>query len=221
MPVVATNYVGLMSLQSDFLQTIRRTPVSFALIAISALVFLLFWELDFVQLLYLLNFVSVQESAVGRLYGEPGDDLWRFVTPTLLHFGWMHIVFNALWVWEFGRRIEIRLGSIGVLGLYLASASVSNSVQYFVSGPSIFGGLSGVVYAFMGFIFVGNLVNPRWIEPVPFAVVIFMLIWLLIGAIGALEIMGVGAIANGAHFGGLIIGTILGGVLGSLARLSR
>lgn len=206
---------------SSFLTTIARAPVAFGLIACSGVAFLLFWELGLVDLVYLFNYVPVTDTPAGRLYGKPGEDFWRFVTPTLLHFGWMHIVFNSLWIWEFGRRIEARLGSVNLLGLYLASAIFSNSVQYFVTGPSIFGGLSGVVYAFMGFIWVGNLVRPRWIEPLPPAIVGFMVAWLLIGMIGALEIMGVGAIANGAHLGGLIIGVILGGVFGLLSRLER
>ena len=48
-----------------------------------------------------------------------------------------------------------------------------------------------------------------------------MLAWLLIGMVGALEIMGAGAIANGAHLGGVIIGVILGGVFGQLSKLAR
>ena len=35
---------------------------------------------------------------------------WRLVTPMLLHFSWLHITFNLLWVWEVGRRIEYMHG---------------------------------------------------------------------------------------------------------------
>jgi GlpG protein len=126
-----------------------------------------------------------------------------------------------LWIWEFGRRIEASLGSLNLLGLYLASAVFSNSVQYFISGPSIFGGMSGVVYALMGFIWAGNFLRPNWMEPLPSAVMGFMLIWLLVGLVGALEILGAGAIANGAHLGGLIIGVLLGGLFAFLSRLDR
>ena len=107
------------------------------------------------------------------------------------------------------------------MGLYLASAVFSNSVQYFTTGPSIFGGMSGVVYGFMGFIWAGNALRPNWMEPLPPAVVGFMLIWLVVGLVGALQILGTGAIANGAHLGGLAIGVSLGGVFGLLSRLDR
>lgn len=218
MRVAATSCDGPMHLPSK----IRSAPVAFGLVAFSSLIFLLFKELGFYgPILQLFNFVPVELTPRGGRLGEPGSDWWRFITPTLLHFSWMHLVFNCLWIWEFGRRIEVSLGSMNLLGLYLASAVFSNSVQYFISGPSIFGGMSGVVYAFMGFIWAGNVLRPHWIEPLPPAIMGFMLIWLLVGLVGALEILGAGAIANGAHLGGLIIGAGLGGIFALLSRLDR
>ena len=58
-------------------------------------------------------------------------------------------------------------------------------------------------------------------EPLPPAVMGFMLIWLLVGLVGALEVLGAGAIANGAHLGGLVIGVLLGGVFGLLSRFNK
>ena len=94
-------------------------------------------------------------------------------------------------------------------------------MQFFISGPSIFGGMSGVVYALMGFIWAGNALRKNWMEPLPPAVMAFMLIWLLVGLVGALEVLGAGAIANGAHLGGLVIGVLLGGVFGLLSRFNK
>lgn len=202
--------------------SLRRTPVAFALVACSVAAFLAFKELGFYgEILQLFNFVPITLAGNGARLGEPGADWWRFITPTLLHFSWMHLVFNCLWIWEFGRRIEAALGSLNLVGLFFASAAFSNSVQYFVSGPSIFGGMSGVVYAFMGFIWAGNALRPQWMEPLPPAIVGFMLVWLGIGMVGALELLGAGAIANGAHLGGLIIGVIIGGVFALVSRLTR
>jgi len=199
--------------------SILRAPVAFTLVLASSVVFLAFKEFGlYGPILQLFNFVPIALTPAGGQLGEPGADWWRFITPTLLHFSWMHVVFNCLWIWEFGRRIEVTLGSVNLLGLYLTAAVFSNSLQFFVSGPSIFGGMSGVVYAFMGFIWTGNALRPGWIEPLPPAIVGFMLVWLLIGMVGALEILGAGAIANGAHLGGLIIGVSLGGVFGLLSR---
>ena len=201
--------------------SIRGAPVAFGLVASSVVAFLLFKEFGlYGELLQLFNYVPITLAVNGARLGEPGGDWWRFITPTLLHFSWMHLVFNCLWIWEFGRRIESAVGSLNIVGLFLASAAFSNSVQYFMSGPSIFGGMSGVVYAFLGFIWSGNALRPRWMEPLPGAILGFMLIWLAVGMVGALELLGAGAIANGAHLGGLIIGVILGGVFALVSRVA-
>lgn len=216
MQVVETSYDGQTPLVNNF----RRYPVALGLIAICVVVFLLFYQLRVVSLLSLLNFVPFEVSLAGTQFAEPGD-WWRFVTPIFLHFGWTHLVFNSLWVWEFGRRIEGRLGGVNFLGLVLVSAVVSNIAQYMVTGPSVFGGMSGVVYALLGFIWAGNWVHPRWLEPVPPALLGFMLVWLLVGLTGALSFLGLGAIANGAHFGGLIAGVICGAGIGLATRLAK
>jgi GlpG protein len=210
------NYVGPIPLPNSIL----KNPASFGLVAVSALVFLLFYQLRIVSLLQLFNFVPFEVTAAGTQFDKPGD-WWRFITPALLHFSWMHLVFNSLWIWEFGRRIESRIGSLNLLGLFFVAAIFSNSVQYLASGPSVFGGMSGVVYAFLGFIFAGNLLRPNWLEPVPAGLMIFMLIWLFIGLTGTLSFLGMGAIANGAHFGGLVVGFILGGVIGLISRMGK
>ena len=197
---------------------IRSAPVSFGLVVVSAFVFLLFFPLRWVGLLELFNYVPFEASRTGVRFGEPSGQWWRLITPTLIHFGWLHVVFNSLWLWEFGQRIERVIGSFNLVGLYLVSAAVSISVQYFWEGPAIFGGMSGVVYAFLGFLWAANLLRPGWISQPPPAILMFMLIWLAIGFVGALDFIGVGAIANGAHLGGLLIGFMLGAVMALLTR---
>jgi len=83
MRVAATSYDGPMHLPSK----IRSAPIAFALVALSSLVFLLFKELGFYgSILQLFNFVPVELTPRGGRLGEPGNDWWRFITPTLLHF---------------------------------------------------------------------------------------------------------------------------------------
>lgn len=210
MPAVAINYGGPIPLPNN----IRNAPVAFGLVAVSSIAFLLFYALRIGVLLPLFNFVPLGVKDGVMVFGEPSlSQWWRFITPTLLHFSWMHIIFNCLWLWEFGRRIEARLGSVNLFGIFLVSAIFSNWAQYWVSGPSLFGGMSGVVYGFLGFIWSANKVRPSWLEPLPHAIFGFMFVWLILGAVGALEFFGGGAIANGAHAGGLVIGLILGPII--------
>ncbi len=187
-----------------------RAPATLILVIASTLCFLLFYPLQWVGMLELFNFVPFRAVGGYVAFGELGDDWWRFVTPTLIHFGWLHVVFNCLWLWEFGQRIEHRLGSVNLFGIYIVSAIASNYCQYAWQGPSIFGGMSGVVYAFMGFIMSAHLCRPGWIASPPIAVFGFMILWLIIGMIGSLELIGADAIANGAHVGGLVTGSLLG-----------
>jgi GlpG protein len=143
---------------------------------------------------------------------------WRVVTPMLIHFGVLHLVMNALWFWELGRRIEMRQGSWQLLGLTLAFSAFSNYVQYFWSGPSLFGGLSGVLYGLLGHCWIFQLLAPNPMYRLPRGVLGMMLIWLVVCLSGVVGALGFGEIANGAHVGGLIIGCATGLVGGALAR---
>lgn len=134
---------------------------------------------------------------------------WRLLTPVFLHFGIFHILFNGLWIWEFGRRIELRFGS-GFLALtILAVAVASNSAQYLWQGPSLFGGLSGVLYALLGFLWIYNKLKPHRLTTLPPGIIGFMLFWMVLCMSGAVNIFLDGSVANAAHFGGLISGMAL------------
>ena len=88
-----------------------------------------------------------EEIAV--LFDGMGGQYWRLVTPVFLHFGWLHIAFNCLWLWELGGRVERVMGHVNMLLLFLAIAVVSNVCQFVFGGAGLFGGMSGVVYGLM------------------------------------------------------------------------
>lgn len=143
---------------------------------------------------------------------------WRLITPMLVHFGVLHLAMNALWYWELGRRIEIRQGALMLLGLTLLFALVSNVAQYLASGPSLFGGLSGVLYGLLGHCWLFQKLAPNPVYQLPRGVVMMMLVWLLVCLSGLISLLGFGSIANAAHIGGLAIGCITGVAGGLLAR---
>lgn len=135
---------------------------------------------------------------------------WRLVTPIFLHFGAIHIIFNALWLWEFGRRIEPALGSGTYAGLILLLAISSNGVQYGWEGPSLFGGLSGVVYGLVGFIGMRQRVYPGSIDPVAPGIIVALVIFMALGMVGIIDLLIIGQVANAAHVSGFVVGLGLG-----------
>ncbi len=144
--------------------------------------------------------------------GLEAGQYWRLVTPIFLHFGFLHILFNGLFLWVIGRRIELVKGPVYYLMVILVIALASNTSQYLVSAGIPFGGLSGVVYGVMGYVAIYQRFIPHPILQFNQAVIIFFIVWLLLGVFGIIDMFIQGSIANAAHITGLIAGAILGGI---------
>jgi GlpG protein len=147
--------------------------------------------------------------------GLAAGQWWRLVTPMLIHFGFLHLAMNGMWYWELGRRIEARQGSINLIGLTLLFSLVSNYAQYWFSGATLFGGLSGVLYGLLGHCLIFQLLSPNPAYRLPRGVLVMMLVWLVLCMSGLISMIGFGEIANAAHVGGLLIGCFTG-LLGGL-----
>ena len=129
---------------------------------------------------------------------------WRLLGPAFFHFSWLHIVFNTMWWWQLGGSIEKVLGKGMLINLLLISAIFSNLGQFFVSGAN-FGGLSGVVYALVGFVWWYGYLAPEKGLSLSKPIVGFLLFWLLLGFVDLLPVN----VANTAHLLGLISGCLL------------
>lgn len=138
------------------------------------------------------------------------QEWWRLITPTFLHFSITHLIFNCLWIYILGSRIQIIDGKVTFLTLFLISSLLSNLGQFFFAGDFLFGGLSGAIYGLLGYCFILDLDNRGQRYNLPNALYIFMFIWLLIGFTGILNIFGFGNVANIAHLVGMIAGFIIG-----------
>ncbi len=137
-------------------------------------------------------------------------EYWRIVTPAFFHFDIMHLVFNGLWIWFVGKRLEAFMGWKAYLLLFVVSAAFSNVLQYAFVREINFGGLSGVVYAFFGCIFVLYKRHPVDELAMPSGMFVFMLVWLALGFSGIIDNFIQGQIANWAHLGGLLAGLAFG-----------
>ena len=138
---------------------------------------------------------------LGVLFSEP----WRLIGPALFHFSWLHIVFNTLWWWQLGGEIEKKLSASLLIQLFFITAIVSNLGQYLVSGAN-FGGLSGVVYGLVGFVWILGYLAPEKGLAIPKPLIGLLLFWMLLGFINVLPMN----MANTAHLLGLVSGCLLG-----------
>ena len=198
----------------------HAVPVTVGLIVLSICGFLLIYLNAPMSWLSSVSFTPFEPTGGQISFQEVDGQYWRLITPVFLHFGWLHIVFNSLWMWELGGRVERVMGHFNMFMLFLVIAVVSNVCQYVFGGVGLFGGMSGVVYGLLGFSWMAPLLQSAWAIQPPKGIMLFMVGWLVVCMSGMIEVLGFGAIANAAHLGGLICGGVLGVLFGGLSRLS-
>ena len=135
----------------SFLSYFQQQKITVFLTALCALIYL-FMFLGFAEPLLLLTHFPAEAEQEG--------EVWRYLSHTLVHLSNMHILFNLTWWWIFGGAIERQLGSIKLLQIYLLAGVITGVAQNVASGPA-FLGLSGVVYAVLGYVFVLDKLNKQ------------------------------------------------------------
>ena len=148
-------------------------------------------------------------DAAGFLNKPPAEvlktwQIWRYVTPIFIHFNALHILFNMSWLRTLGNAIEFVRGTRRFLGLVLFVAVVSNVAQFIWSGPA-FGGMSGVDFGLIGYIWMKGKTQPQYGLALPQQQVVMSMLWMLLCIGGAF-----GPIANAAHVGGFLAGIVIG-----------
>ena len=140
---------------------------------------------------------------------------WRLFTPMFIHFGFIHILFNMLWLKDLGSLIEIRHGKWKYGFMVLVISGLSNLGQFWMSGP-IFGGMSGVVYGLLGYIWARGKFDPSSGFHLDRLIVLMMGGWFILCLIGVIP-----GIANTAHGVGLGTGLAWGFLSSGRFRLSH
>lgn len=182
----------------------RRTkameaPVTFALIAVNAVVFLL---------------TVAQGSGFtpgGRIFEDMwltgvqvgGGDWYRLVTAMFLHASILHIGFNMLALWWLGTAVEQALGTWRYLVLYFVAGIAGSAGALLFSSPlDVTVGASGAIFGVMGSLLVlqyratGTLAGPA----------------LTLIVLNLAFTFAIPGISKGGHLGGLV-----GGILATFA----
>lgn len=167
------------------------------------------------------------ESNQVRNFSIMHGQIWRLITPIFIHFDALHIVFNMIWLFQFGRKIEHRYGTVylGILVLFIAIVSnfaqgtVPEGIGGSVPGPlsgsgnlsTMFGGMSGVVYGLLGFIWIKSSVDPESrISVSPTLVMIMLVLMFFCMTPLAAQTTIFSNVANWAHGIGLLAGLFAG-----------
>lgn len=207
-----------------WLALLRQVPATSAVLALCVLVFAAIW-LWGDRVVALLTIVPI-----GIVGGQPAPDslgsglaagqVWRLLSPIFLHFGWMHLVFNMLWLWFFGRQVEAIHGSRRMLAVLVLAGLGGNLAQY-ATGTVLFGGMSGVDFALLGYVWLMARRCPGRGFFVPQMLVVLMLAWMVFTMTDIAGLVGLGNVANEAHLGGLIVGLALGWYYSRQAKRQR
>ena len=104
------------------------------------------------------------------------------MTPIFLHGGIAHLFFNMLALLAFGERIEFRKGTWRLAAFVLITAIASNVGQFFYTGGN-FGGMSGVVFAMAGYLWVKGQYDPDDGLSLDPRTANWMIAWFLLGII--------------------------------------
>jgi membrane associated rhomboid family serine protease len=191
-------------------------PATMTIIAVTIAVWLLHEAL-------LRSGINTDNTLAGN--GNLGGDgqWWRLITPVVVHFGALHLIFNMLWIYQLGPAVERIMGRWLYVGSYLLTAlsgDICSDAIYYHRANFISGGASGAVYG-IGGILVGAYLMARSIErrhpgqhrpgELSFngeairSLGIFFGLYLIIGQAFHVD--------SAAHFGGGVMGLAIGAIL--------
>nr|WP_166154638.1 rhomboid family intramembrane serine protease [Neochlamydia sp. AcF84]NGY94465.1 hypothetical protein [Neochlamydia sp. AcF84] len=144
--------------------------------------------------------------------------IWRLLTPTLLHDDIFHLFFNMIWLLVLGKQMEERLRSSRYILFIVLAGILTNTLQYLMGGPN-FLGFSGVLCAMLTFVWMRQK-KAAW-EGYQLQASTFTFIMVFIIAMFGIQLVSFlmeiytksafsPGIANTAHLSGAIVGLLLG-----------
>jgi membrane associated rhomboid family serine protease len=132
--------------------------------------------------------------------------LWGLLTSNFVHVQYWHILFNVWWFWKFGKKIEYVSSKSIYLFLIISSGIICSIYQLLFSVETGFG-LSGIVYAMFGYIWVRSGFENAYKQYLTKGEIRLFIIWLFLCIV--LSKTNIMPVANGAHFSGLAWGALL------------
>ena len=164
------------------------------------------------------------EEAVAAGAIEPVDEPPFFITiltSMFMHGGWLHLIFNMLFLWIFGNNVEDAMGTVRYIAFYLLGGAAAVAAQIAVSPDSTVPmvGASGAIAAVLGgyallypFARVLTLFFAFFIFILEIPALVLLGLWILlqflpaVGQLATPEVGDEGGVAYFAHIGGFLFG---------------
>jgi membrane associated rhomboid family serine protease/Flp pilus assembly protein TadD len=131
---------------------------------------------------------------------------WRLASSALPHGDWLHLIFNVVWLWVLGTKVEETWGHVATLATFVVLAVGSGAAEFAFANGGI--GLSGVGYGLVGLLWILRKRDNRFRDAIDRNVLITFIAWGLLCV--ALTLSNVWSIGNIAHAFGLVLGMLLG-----------
>ena len=189
------------------LEEFRKEPVTFILILINVLVFLVSDLTGYSQdVMHMLDLGAAYTPLITE-----GGEVYRLFTSMFLHFGIAHLLNNMLVLFVLGSRLERAAGKIRFLVIYLLGGVAGNVISLLLElnrgDYSVSAGASGAVFAVMGAMIYIVVRNRGWLEDLSWRQIVVMALFSLYFGFAS------SGVDNAAHVGGLISGCILAVIL--------
>jgi membrane associated rhomboid family serine protease len=162
---------------------------------------------------------AIPYELVHQLDVPPRDIVpWELTpfTSMFLHAGWLHIIFNMLFLWIFGNNVEDAMGRLRFLVFYLACGLVAVVAQTAIHPGSLAptvgasGAIAGVLGAYILLYPRASVLSFVFFFVVPLPAWLWLGVWFATQVVqGAASLGQTGGVAYLAHIGGFVAGLCL------------
>ena len=160
-----------------------------------------------------------EHGAMYPPYVAENGQYWRLFTSMFMHFGLMHILNNMVMLGAVGRIVEIAMGHIRFLIVYIAAGICGSVLSYVVmlhnNDYAVSAGASGAIFGMVGALVWIVIVNRGFYEGISRQQVIFMVILMIYYGVST------SGVDNWDHLGGLAGGFIISIVLYRKKRYNK
>jgi membrane associated rhomboid family serine protease len=165
------------------------------------------------------EFGLIPLTIINAVIGIEPLQFFSILSSMFMHYGYLHLIGNMLFLYIFGDNVEDRLGHLAYLCFYLTTGVAAALTQVYVSLLNGFpdlltvsvgasGAVSGILAAYLVFFPKARVVTLVWYFLLPVRAVWFIGFWFLLQFLYILSGVQTG-VAYWAHIGGFVAGLIV------------